>query len=288
LDDAEAGLSQFGQTQGLSNANTSSTTQLTAAASQSRAIEQAIAADERRIQSDLEKIKITQQESGPRTNTETGDPLLQNLGNRLRTAETKRAHFLLRYAPNYPLVRDADHEVAEAKAAIAAAQQGLNSSQPTDRDRGLALLREKLAHDQADVANHRASLAAIERGGRNTEAQIVKPSGRAFDEADVESEAKADEQSYLLYLSTREQKRTASALDRRRTVTVTIAAPPTVPASPAHRRGMIVLIAMALAAFVSLPAAIIVDCLDRGFHSADEVIESLGIKVVLAVPRRTA
>ncbi|HET6215965.1 MAG TPA: hypothetical protein VFE27_03035 [Acidobacteriaceae bacterium] len=288
LDDAEAGLSQFRQAQGLSDANTGSATQLTAAASQSRAIEQVIAADERRIQRDQEEIKVTQEKSGSRTNTETDDPLLQNLGNRLRTAETKRAHFLLKYAPNYPLVRDADHEVAEAKAAIAAAEKGLNSSQATDRDRGLASLREKLTHDQADVANHRASLAAIERGGRNAEAQIIKPSGRVFDEADVESEAKADEQSYLLYLSTRERKRTASAFDRRRPVTVTIAAPPTLPSSPAHRRGMIVLIAMALATFVSLPAAIIVDCLDRGFHSADELIESLGITVVLAVPRRTA
>jgi uncharacterized protein involved in exopolysaccharide biosynthesis len=261
---------------------------LTAAARQSRAIEQAIAADEQRIQSDQKKIKVTQQESEPRTNTEADDPLLQNLGSRLQAAETKRAQFLLKYAPNYPLVRDADHEVAEAKAAIAAAQQGLNSSQPTDRDRRLALLREKLAHDQADVASHRARLAAIERGGGNTEAQKVKPSGRVFDEADVEREAKADEQNYLSYLSKRERERNAGAPGRQQIVTVTIVAPPTLPASPAHRRGVIVLIALALATFVSISAAIMVDCLDRGFHSADEVVESLGITVVLAVPRRTA
>jgi uncharacterized protein involved in exopolysaccharide biosynthesis len=288
LDDAEAGLSQFRQTQALSDANTGSAMQLTAAASQSRAIEQAIAADERRIQSDQEKIKVTQQKSVPRTNTEADDPLLRNLGNRLQAAETKRAQFLLKYAQNYPLVRDADQEVAEAKAAIAAAQQGLNSSQATDRDRGLALLREKLAHDQADVANHRTSLAAIERGGGNTEAQIVKPSGRVFDEADVEREAKAGEQNYLSYLSKRERERTGSAPGRERTVTVAIVAPPTLPASPAHRRGVIVLVALALATFVSLPAAIVVDCLDSGFHSADEVVESLGITVVLAVPGRTS
>ena len=148
-------------------------------------------------------------------------------------------------------------------------------------------MREKLAHDQADVAGHRASLAAIGRGGGNTEAQIVKPSGRVFDEADVEREAKADEQNYLSYLSKRERERTAGAPVRQRTVTVTSVAPPTLPASPAHRRGVIVLIALALATFVSFSVAIMVDCLDRGFHSADEVVESLGITVVLAVPRRT-
>lgn len=288
LDDAEAGLSQFRQTPALSDGNTSSAFQLTVAASQSRAIEQAIAADEGRIQSDEEKIKVTQQESEPRTNSEAHDALLQNLGSRLQSAEAKRAQFLLKYAQNYPLVRDADHEVAEAKEAIAVAQQGLNSSQTTDRDRDLALLREKLAHDQADVMGHRASLAAIERGGRNTGAQTVKPSGRVFDEAEVEREAKTDEKSYLSYLSKREQERTADPPHGKQTVTVTSVAPPTLPASPAHRRGVIVLIALGLATFVSFPAAIIVDCLDRGFHSAEEVVESLGITVVLAVPRRTA
>ncbi len=288
LDDAEAGLSQFPQTQVLSDANIGSPMQRTAAASQSRAMEQAIAADEQRIQSDQKKIKVTQQASEPGTNTETDDALLQNLGSRLQAAEVKRAQFLLKYAPNDPLVRDADREVAKAKAAIAAAQQTLSSSQAPDRDRGLALLREKLAHDQADVAGHRANLAAIERGSGNTAAQIVKPGGRVFDEADVEREAKADEQYYLSYLSKRERERAAGGPVRKRTVTVTSVAPPTLPASPAHRRGVIVLTALALATFVSFSAAIMVDCLDRGFHSADEVVESLGITVVLAVPRRTA
>ena len=125
LDDAEAGLSQFRQTQVLSDANIGSPMQRTVAASQSRAMEQAIAADEQRIQSDQKKIKVTQQASEPGTNTETDDALLQNLGSRLQSAEVKRAQFLLKYAQNYPLVRDADHEVAEAKAAIAAAQQDL-------------------------------------------------------------------------------------------------------------------------------------------------------------------
>ena len=198
-----------------------------------------------------ENIKVKEQKSEPRPDTEADDLLLQNLGTRLRAAETKRAQFLVKYAPNYPLVRDADHEVAEAKAAIAAAEKSPNLDPATDRDRGLEVLRERLAHDQAEVANLRASLVAIGRGAGNTKAQKVKPSGRAFNKADVEREARADEQNYLLYLSKRERERTDSALDRRHTVTVTIAAPPTLPASPAHRRGVIVLIALALATFVA-------------------------------------
>jgi uncharacterized protein involved in exopolysaccharide biosynthesis len=284
LDDAEAGLSQFRQTEGLSDPNVGSTVRLTAAASQSRAIQQAISTDERRIQSEQEKIKALEQESGPGRFV-GDDHLLQDLGNRLQAAETKRSQFLLKYAQNYPLVRDADHAVAEARAAIAAAHKGLD--QTTDGDRRLELLREKLTHDRADLAREQASGIAIGRGAAKIKAQRLKPSSGGFDEADVEREAKTGERNYLLYLSKREQERTSGAL-RPQTVNVTIAAPPTPPASPAHRRGVIVLIALAFATFVSVPVAVIVDCRDRGFHSPDEVVDSLGITVVLGVPRRTA
>ena len=251
-------------------------------------MEQAIAADEQRIQSDQKKIKVTQQASEPGTNTETDDALLQNLGSRLQAAEVKRAQFLLKYAPNDPLVRDADREVAKAKAAIAAAQQTFFSRVK----RPIAIGGSRYCGRNWRMTRRTwrviARLAAIERGSGNTAAQIVKSGGRVFDEADVEREAKADEQYYLSYLSKRERERAAGGPVRKRTVTVTSVAPPTLPASPAHRRGVIVLTALALATFVSFSAAIMVDCLDRGFHSADEVVESLGITVVLAVPRRTA
>lgn len=288
LQDVEAGLRQFRQTQGIFDTSTGFARQLTAAVGQSRTMERAIAADERRIQSDKEQMGATPQRSAPGQDTPAANLLLQNLGTRLRAAETKRAEFLLKYAPNYPLVRDADQEVAEAKAAIAAAQKSPKVSQTTDREPGLEVLRERLAQDQADVASQRASLAAIRRGIENMKAQMVKPGSQSLDEAELEREAKADEQNYLLYLSKREQERTAGAFDRTRTVNVAIATPPKMPVPPAHGRGVILLIALAVAALVSLPTAFILDCFDPCFHTPAQVIEILGIAVVLAVPKRTA
>ena len=112
------------------------------------------------------------------------------------------------------------------------------------------------------------------------------------DDADLEREVKADEQSYLRYLSRREQERTAGVLDRPRAVSAALATPPTVPTSPVHGRGVILLVALGLAAAVSFPAALILDyfddCFDPCFHTPTQVIETLGIAVVLAVPKMTA
>jgi len=169
---------------------------------------------------------------GSRQATEAANLLLQNLGTRLHAAETKRAQFLVKYAPNYALVRDADKEVAEAKAAIAAARKSPDVRQTNDRRPSLELLRARLAQDQADMVSERARLIGIRSAVENMKAQMTKLGGDSVEEADLEREAKADEQNYLRYLSRREQERAAGALDRPRTVSAALATPPTIPYCP--------------------------------------------------------
>jgi len=96
----------------------------------------------------------------------------------------------------------------------------------------------------------------------------------------------------LRYLARREQERTAGVPDRPRAVSAVLATQPTVPASPVRGRGVIFLVALGLAAAASFPAALILDCfddcLDPCFHTPNQVVETLGIAVVLAVPKMTA
>jgi hypothetical protein len=125
----------------------------------------------------------------------------------------------------------------------------------------------------------RASGATQEVSGPN-EQGIVKAGSQSLDEAELEREVKVDEQNYLLYLSKRAQER-ASALDA-------IALPPAMPMLPAHSSASIFLFAFALAALVSFPTACIINYFDPFFHTPAEVIECLGIPVVVAVPKWTA
>ena len=54
-----------------------------------------------------------------------------------------------------------------------------------------------------------------------------------------------------------------------------LATPPTIPVLPAHGRGVVLLIALGLAALVSFPTALILDCFDPCFHSPNQTELSL-------------
>jgi uncharacterized protein involved in exopolysaccharide biosynthesis len=282
IEDAESGLREFQRAQGQSDSGHGSARQLTEAVGQSRTIEHAIASDEQKIRIDQEQMKLNSPPAAPQQNTDATNLLLQNLGARLQAAETKRAQFLQKYASNYPLVQDADKEVSDAKAAIVTAQKSPDGKQTPARLPTAVVLRERLAQDQADLATQRAGLSAVRHVIENMKAQMFKPGGNSFSDADLEREVKADEQSYLQYLSRREQER---VLGQTPTVSAALAMPPTLPASPVHGRAVIFLIALGLATAISFPTALILDCFDPCFRTPAQVIETLGIAVVLAVPK---
>jgi hypothetical protein len=188
IEDAESGLREFQRTQVRSDPGRGFARQLIAAVGRSRTIEHAIASGEQKIRTDQEQIKIYSPQPAPQQNTEATNLLIQNLGTRLQTAETKRAQFLQKYPSSYALVRDADKEVSEAKAAIDAAQKGLDGKQIPTRLPTLPALRERLAQDQADLATQRASLGAVRHVIDDMKAQMIMPGGNSFDGADLERE----------------------------------------------------------------------------------------------------
>jgi uncharacterized protein involved in exopolysaccharide biosynthesis len=225
LEDAEAALHAFGRPQGGAGANNQESDlawQLYAAMTESHLLEQAIAADEQRIQSDQEQMKTPPQTS------------------------------------------------------------------PTDRDPSFDSLLKNLAKDQADLATQQASLAANQRSIEGMRSQMAKLRSPPLTEADLEHEAKAREQGYLQYLSQREPQRVSAGLDRTRTESVAIAVPPAIPTRPAHSPILIVLAALAVAILMSLSTVYIVDRCDPSFHTPAEVIDFLGVPVVVALPKRTA
>jgi uncharacterized protein involved in exopolysaccharide biosynthesis len=291
LDQSEARLRAFGQAQDVADPDDERTDlalQLAAAVGQLHGTEQAIAADEQRINSDQEQMKSTPPRSAAKQETEVANLLLQNLGSTLLAAETKHTQLLLKYEPTYPLVQEADQEVAEAKAAIAAAERAPYVNQTTDRDPTFELLREDLAKSSSDLAGQRASLAANRRGVSSIQSEMVKLGGQALQLADLQRDAKANEQNYLLYLSKREQERTSDALDRTRIENVAIAVPPSIPVLPVHSTTYILLLAFGLALSITLATAYTIDYLDPSFHTPDQVIDTLKLPVVVALPKRSA
>jgi polysaccharide biosynthesis protein PslE len=291
LKDSEARLRSFGEQQGAAAPDLERTdlaVQVTNSVGQMHSTEQAIAADEQRIRSDQEQMQVTPQRSATKQDTDAANLLLQNLGTSLLAAETKRTQLLLKYDPSYPLVKEADQEVAEAKAAIAEAEKTPYINQETDRDPTFELLREDRARTEADLAAQGASLAAVKHSIQSLQTQMADLDQKSVTQQDLEREVKANEDNYLLYLSKREQERTSDALDKTRIANVAIAVPPAIPALPAHGFPFTVLIALGFATLLSIAMAYIMEYFDSSFHTPAQVIDMLGIPVVVAVPKRTA
>lgn len=250
--------------------------------------EQAFAADKERMQSDRKQMAATPRRSPTQQATSPADKLLEDLHSSLLAAETKRTQLALKYDSRYPLVREADQEITQAKAAIAEAEKTKFVTQTTDVDPTFELLREDLAKTESDIAAQRASMTAIQRSIRSMQAQIVDLDQKALKQQDLLRDTKANEDNYLLYQSKREQERTADALDKERIANVAIAVPPAIPVLPVYSFPMVVLAALFLSFVFSVGTAYAVDYCDTTLHTPAQVMDSLGIPVVVAMSKKTA
>jgi uncharacterized protein involved in exopolysaccharide biosynthesis len=262
--------------------------QVTNAVGQMHGTVETIAADEQRIHSDQQQMEVTPQRSATKQNVNAADMLLQQLGSALLTAQTKRTQLLTKYDPNYPLVREADQEVADAKAAIAEAEKNPYVNKETDRDPTFEWLREDLVKTKADLAAQGANLIAIRASIGGMQAQMADLDQKAVTQQDLLRDVKANEDNYLLYLAKREQARTSDALDKTRIANVAIAVPPAIAALPTHGFLFFAFSGLAMATLVAISAAYLADYFDSSFHTPAQVMDTLGIPVVVAVSKKSA
>jgi polysaccharide biosynthesis protein PslE len=291
LQDSEARLRDFGQTQGTAAPDlvrTDLALQLTGSIGLLHSAQQAIAADEQRIRSDQGQMKVTPQRSATTQSTNAANLLLEQLQNTLLNAQTKRIQLLLKYDPTFPLVREADQEIAQTKSAIAEAEQTSYVDQTTDRDPTFEFLRADLAKTRADLAGQEATLVATRQSIRSMQAQMVDLDKKSMTQQDLLREEKANEDNYLLYLSKREQARMSDALDKTRIANVAIAIPPSLPVLPVHSVPLVIVVAFGLAGVLSILLAYTADYLDSSFQTPAQVIEILDIPIVISMPKRTA
>ena len=291
LQDAESKLRAFG----IENKVASPDDQKTALANEVatsvgilHASEQQVAADEERIKSDRAQLKSTNSRSVTLQSTAANDKLIEDLNASLLAAQAKRDQLVLKFDPRYPLVREVDEEIAQAKSAIVAAEQKHYVTETTDRDPTYELVREDIAKTQADLSSQQASLAATRRSISSIQDEMVQLDQLSLTQQDLQREVKADESNYLVYLGKREQELTTNALDATRIGNVAIAVPPAIPVLPVLSWPMTTLIAFAAAFILGVGIGYTTDYLDSSFHTPAEVIDILGIPVVVTVPKRTA
>jgi uncharacterized protein involved in exopolysaccharide biosynthesis len=291
LSDSVQRLADFSRTTGLAAPDLERTDlaqQVAGAVGALESAKQEIAADKRRIDDETTRMKLTPERSLSQESTDSAQDLMQQLQGDLLTAELKKTQLMMKYEPTYPLVQEADEEIARTRDAIAAAAKQHYVNQTTDRDPTFELMREDVAKTEADLAFHQASAAAVQNSIHSLQSQMVDLDQKALKQADLIRDVKANEANYLLYLSKREQERTSDALDQKRISNVAIAVPPMPPVLPWISPIVVLFCGIALAPFLGAGAAFLAEYLDPSLRTPGEVFEVLKIPVLASVPKQTA
>jgi len=291
LADSESKLSEFSRTAGVAAPDILRTDMAGQVATSEAALYQArqmIAADEKRIANINQQMGATPARSSTTEQSMASNLLMQNLQASLLAAKIKRSELLVKYDPQYPLVKEADQEIADTELAIANAEKSKFVNQTTDRDPTYELLREDRAKTEADLASEQATAAALVNSIKGMRAEMVSLDNDTVKQAALIRDAKADEASYLLYLGKREEERTSDGLDQKKIANVAIAVPPVTPVLPAHSPWLVMLLGFLGAIVLSVGAAYFAEYLDPSFRTPEEVAQILSMPVLASVPRKVA
>jgi uncharacterized protein involved in exopolysaccharide biosynthesis len=240
-----------------------------------------------------ERVQTLEKEAGhtpERLTTEMREEddaqVLQGLKGTLMTVENKRTELLTKYQPSYPLVVEADKEIADTKAAIALEESKPVKAQTTDRNPTYSLVDGELAKARADYASLTAQEAAMQNILAKYEDRTRDLAQKGLIEQDLQRSYKASEQNYLLYLSKREQARTADALNTTRIVNVSQVEEPITPVLPIDPPLLVMVIGTLLAGVVAVGGVYIQEHLDPSFRTPAEVSAELDIPLLAAVPQK--
>jgi uncharacterized protein involved in exopolysaccharide biosynthesis len=291
LADTETRLANFSRDAGVAAPDvlrTDMAQQVATAVSALYQARQQIAADQDRLKAVEARLQNTPERITTQQTSNAANLLQQQLEGDLLNAELKRTQLLVKYDPSFPLVREAEEEIAKTKAAILKAKELNYANQTTDLNPTYELLRQDLAKTQLDLASQKANAAAIENSIKIMRLQVVDLDGKAVKQAALLRDAKADEANYLLYLSKREQERTSDALDKKRIADVAIAVPAVVPALPAFNPLLVVFAGLILAILAGVSSGFVAEWADQSFRTPGEVVETLNVPVLASVPRQAA
>jgi len=252
------------------------------------AAQQSIAANQQRVREEEARMKNTPARSTAQEATDSAQALLQQLQANLLAAQIKKTQLVLKYDPTYPLVQEADQEIAQTQAALDAANKQHFVNQTTDRDPAYELMREDVTKTRAELDSAQATAVALEQSIASMQSQMVDLDQKSLRQADLQRDVKANEGNYLLYLSKREQERASDAMDERRIGNVAIAVPPTVPILPWLSPVLVIAVGLFLALFVSTAVVFLSEYLDSSLRTPSEVAEVLRIPVLASVPKQRA
>lgn len=258
-------------------------------ADQRLALQQAyteIGETEKRIAALQAQLNATPPRMTTAVRTADNPELLMQLKNTLLQLELKRTDLLQKFEPTYRLVREVDEQIAQTKAAIAAAESAPVTDRTTDRDPTYEWMRSELAKARTELISLQARAASITKYTAQYTERARTLSDGNLQQQQLLATAKALEDTYQLYLRRREEARISDALDQNKIVNVSIAQQPSLPALPTRSPVTIAVGAVFFGLLLSLGTGFASARLDNLFRTPEDVQTYLDIPVIAALPAR--
>jgi len=246
----------------------------------------AVAETKQRVRALQEKETSIPSRVTTQIRTADNPQLMANLKTTLLNLEIKRTELLEVYEPSYPLVQEVEKQISQAVAAIADAEAGAVHEETTDQNPTHEWVRTEMAKAEADLVGLVARSSVLSGAVRTLQDRALKLDQQSVVQQELLRTAKADEDSYLLFRKKREEARIADALDQSKIVNVAVAEAAAVPLVPTGLPlEMKLILAVVIAALVSLGAGFVGEYLDPSFRTVSEVKEYLDIPLLATLPR---
>jgi uncharacterized protein involved in exopolysaccharide biosynthesis len=210
--------------------------------------------------------------------------LLRALKASLLDLELKRTQLLTKFEPTHRLVKEADEQILQARAAIAAEKLTPVRDETTDQDANYEWARGERQKAQVAMKGLRAREATTSAHLAGYRALAQQLGEDAIVQDDLTNSEKAAQENYLLYVKKREEARMGDALDLGGIVNVAIAEQPIVPALPVWPAGVVVLGGLVAALTSGTGAAFAADYLDPALRTPEDALACLKIPVLASLP----
>lgn len=193
-----------------------------------------------------------------------GSPLIQKLREQENELLRRRAEMATRYKPAHPAMININAEITDVKRKLG---EEINKTiRGMDGDVQAALARE---------ASLRATLAGLQKSTAEQDTVAVQL-------RELEREAEANKTLYENFLSKFKQTSAQEDYQQADARLVSAATPPTVPSYP--NKTMLVGFALVVSTFAGIALAFLIERLDNGFRTSDQIEKLLGFSTLGLVP----
>ncbi|HUI40778.1 MAG TPA: hypothetical protein VL523_02300 [Terriglobia bacterium] len=249
-----------------------------------RTVRAGMAANRAQVQSGEEQLKSLPARVDQTQSVSDNYQLMAQLKSSLVNLELQRTSLLVKYDPNYPLVKAVDTQIAQAQQAIADQQAQPVRDNNTGPNPVVMYLQQAGAQDKVLLAGQQDQANILTGIVKQYHDEALAADQKMIAQNDLQREINAMQGNYVLYLSKREEARINDMLDARQVDNVTVMKSPTIPVIPIFDPRVLLLLAVILAAIIAVALAFVVDYLDPSFRTPDEVQEFLNVPVFASIP----